>query len=82
MEKNTNAIDKIIAELSMISYNSAVKKLTESQKRKIREGKTQFSYTLSADALDAIQIKRDYISGKITESEYKRYCIEYNLRTR
>ena len=71
MNKNVNAIDKIIAELSMQCYLSA---------RKRAVGRVE-SYTLSAECLEAIEIKHDYLSGKITEEEYKAYCLKYNLRT-
>ena len=70
MDKNVNAIDKIIAELSMQCYLSA-------RKRKVERVKY---YTLSAECLEAIEIKHDYLSGKITEEEYKAYCLKYNLR--
>ena len=68
---NTNAIDKIIGEMSMQCYESAQKK----SKKRIK------SYSLSAECLEAIQIKNDYVSGKISEEDYKAYCLEYNLRT-
>ena len=71
MEKNTNAIDKIIGEMSMQCYLSARKKTCGHLK----------SYSLSAECLEAIQTKRDYVAGKISEKEYKAYCLKYNLRT-
>lgn len=71
MNKNVNAIDKIIAELSMKCYLSA---------RKRTAGRVK-SYTLSAECLEAIEIKHDYLNGKITEEEYKAYCLKYNLIT-
>lgn len=70
MEKNTNAIDKIIAEMSMQCYLSARKKTCGHLK----------SYSLSAECLEAIETKCDYIAGKISEEEYKAYCLRYNLR--
>ena len=70
-KKNVNAIDKIIAELSMKCYESA---------RKRTAGRVK-SYTLSAECLEAIETKHDYLEGKITEAEYKDYCLKYNLRT-
>ena len=71
MAKNVNSIDKIIAELSMKCYESAKRRKTGRVK----------SYTLSADCLEAIEIKHNYLDGKITEEEYKDYCLKYNLRT-
>ena len=71
MDKNVNAIDKIIAELSMQCYLSA---------RKRTVGRVK-SYTLSTECLEAIEIKHDYLSGEITEEEYKAYCLKYNLGT-
>ena len=68
---NTNAIDKIIGEMSLKCYESAQKK----SKKRIQ------SYSLSEECLEAIQVKRDYAAGKISEEEYKAYCLEYNLRT-
>ena len=71
MDKNVNAIDKIIAELSMKCYESANRRTAGRVK----------SYTLSTECLEAIEIKHDYLSGKITVEEYKAYCLKYNLRT-
>jgi hypothetical protein len=79
--KNVNAINKIIAELSARDYHAQAEKLTKAQKQKRLFGKYQFSYSLSEETKEAIEIKNDYLSGKITEPEYKRFCLEYNLRT-
>ena len=70
-EKNVNAIDKIIAELSMQCYLSAKRRTAGRVK----------SYTLSQDCLDAIEIKHDYLCGNINEEEYKSWCLKYNLRS-
>ena len=84
-KKNTNAIDKIIAELSKKDYEARCRKLTKSQIDNIRQGKKILSdyggYSLSHETMEAINLKRDYISGSITEAEYKNYCLQYNLRT-
>lgn len=61
MEKNTNAIDKIIGEMSMQCYLSARKKTCGHLK----------SYSLSAECLEAIETKRDYIAGKIPKRNIK-----------
>lgn len=79
--KNANAINKIIAELSARDYQAQAKKLTKSQKQKRLFGKYQFSYSLSEETKEAIEVKNDYLSGKITETEYKRWLYEYNMRT-
>lgn len=83
--KNINAIDKIIAELSKMDHDAHFRKLTKAQKHNIRMGKKRLSdyggYSLSGKTIEAIEVKRGYLSGKITEPEYKRFCIEYNLRT-
>lgn len=79
MSKNTNAIDKIICELSKRDYFTQWNKLTESQKRKVRNGKMYFSYDLGMDTLESIEVKRNYINNNIDEEEYKSYCLRYNL---
>lgn len=79
--KNVNAINKIIAELSARDYRAQAEKLTKAQKQKRLFGKYQFSYSLSEETKEAIEIKNDYLSGKITDSEYKRWLYEYNMRT-
>ena len=83
--KNINAINKIIAELSMQDYKSRCEKLTKAQTNNIKQGKKTLSdyggYTLREATREAIQVKNDYLCGKITEPEYKRFCLEYNLRT-
>ena len=73
--KNTNAIDKIIAELAMKDYRRA---------NPIKNGRPKYKkyhpYTLSPETNEARQIKIDYTSGNITEEEYKAWCLKYNLR--
>lgn len=80
-DKNINAIDKIIGELSFRDYQAQWNKLTDKQKHNVHIGKRQFSYVLSAATLEALEIKQDYISGEITEETYKSYCLQYNMRT-
>ena len=85
MDKNINAIEKIITELCLRDYKACVKKLTKAQKINIRFGKKTLSdyggYTLSEETKEAMRVRNDYIADKITEEEYKRWCIEYNTRT-
>ena len=84
-KKNTNAIDKIIAELSKRDYEARCKKLTKGQINNIRQGKKTLSdydgYTLSEETMEAYEIKYDYLNGIITEEAYKGYCLSYNRRT-
>ena len=69
--KNLNAINKIIKEMSYRDFVASTRKFT----RKIN------GYSLSEETLEAIKVKYDYINGKITEKEYKGFCLNYNLRT-
>ena len=77
---NTNAIDKIIKTLSLRDYHAARAKLTKAQKYKIMNGKMFFSYTLSADTVEAIATKKDYLCKIIDEETYKAYCLKANLK--
>lgn len=83
--KNTNTVEKIIAELSMRDYKARCKRLTKNQVENIRTGKKTLSdyggYTLSEETIEAIEIKRQYLANEITEEEYKSWCLKYNLRT-
>lgn len=85
MDKNISAIEKIITELYFRDYNDSMKKLTKTQKNNIRLGKkTFFDYGgvhFQKETMEAMRIRNDYIADKITEEEYKRWCMEYNLRT-
>lgn len=72
---NTSAIDKIIKELAYkdyLAYNP-----------KLKNGKPKYKkhrpYTLSPETNEARETKNDYISGKISEAQYKAYCLKYNL---
>ena len=69
--KNLNAINKIIKELSYRDFVAA----TRNFRRKIE------SYSLSTETLEAMKVKYDYINERISEEEYKRFCLNYNLRT-
>ena len=79
MNKNCNAIDKIIAELSLRDHKAAMRKLTITQRKNIACGKKTLSdyggYTLSIETEEALEIKKDYISGKIN-------VILYNYRVK
>lgn len=79
--KNVNAINKIIGELSYRDYKAQWARLTDNQKNNVRNGKRKFSYTLSEATMQAVEIKKDYLEGRITESDYKSYCLQYNVRT-
>ena len=78
--KTTKAIDKIIAELSLRDYKAQWNKLTNRQKYNVQIGKKRFSYTLSAETMEAIEIKHNYINDSLSENDYKRWCLNYNLR--
>lgn len=69
--KNLNAINKIIKELSYRDFVAATRNFT----MKIE------SYSLSTETLEAMKVKYDYINERITEGEYKGFCLNYNLRT-
>ena len=69
--KNLNAINKIIKELSYRDFVAATRKFT----RKIK------SYSLGMETLEAMKVKYDYINERITEGEYKGFCLNHNLRT-
>ena len=69
--KNLNAINKIIKELSYRDFVTA----TRNFRRNIK------SYSLSIETLEAMKVKYDYINERITEGEYKGFCLNHNLRT-
>lgn len=71
-EKNVNAINKIIGELSLRDYQAAARRTAGRVK----------SYSLGADTLEAIETKKAYLQDDISEAEYKRFCLLYNLTTR
>ena len=73
--KNTNAIDKIIKELSCRDFEAQKKRL-------LKQKYGQRAYLLSVETLDAIHIKRAYLTDEIDEETYKGWCLAYNLRTR
>lgn len=74
--KNVNAIDKIIKELAYKDY------LQYNPRKK--DGRPRYKkyrpYSLSQETMDARQIKNDYLNDRITENDYKAYCLKYNLR--
>lgn len=73
--KNYAAIEKIIARFSYKDYK-AVNPLLPNGKPKY---KTHRPYSLSNETMEALDIKKQYLSGNITESEYKSYCLRINL---
>lgn len=75
--KNTSAIDKIIGELAFQDYRRFNPVLPNGRPKY----KKHRSYSLSADTNEARQIKIDYLHDRISEEEYKAFCLKYNLRT-
>jgi len=73
--KNTNAIDKIIAECAMKDY------LAFNPRKK--DGKPKYKkhrpYTLSSETNAARAVRADYVANRISENEYKAFCLRYNL---
>ena len=73
--KNTAAIDKIIASLAMRDYRAYNPILPDGR----RKHKKHHPYTLSPETNEAREVKADYLAGRITEEEYKAYCLRWNL---
>lgn len=73
--KNTAAIDKIIASLAYRDYR-AYNPLNSDRRPKY---KSHRPYTLSPETNEARGVKSDYLSDKITEAEYKAYCLRFNF---
>jgi len=74
--KNTNAIDKIIAELCMKEFEKA-----NPHPKMYKNGMTNYHpYSLTDEINEYRKIKADYQNGSITEEEYKAACLRYNLR--
>lgn len=81
-DKNVNAINKIIAELSKRDYKAACTRFYKTHKRFDKKGNPirLTSYSFSAETMEAIRIKHYYLDGKITEDIYKSFCLRYNLK--
>lgn len=73
--KNTAAIDKIIAALAYRDYR-AYNPLKADGRPKYKRHRP---YTLSPETNEAREVKNNYIANKITEEEYKAYCLRFNL---
>lgn len=76
--KNTGAIDKIIGELAMRDYLAYNPRKANGQPKY----KKHRPYSLSAETNEARQVKIDYLAGKLTEEEYKAWCLKWNLSHR
>ena len=72
---NTAAIDKIIGELAFKDFRAA-NPLKKDGRPKYKK---HHPYTLSAATLEAVDVKHDYLAGKITEEQYKAYCLRHNF---
>ena len=82
MEKNLEAINKIIAELSHKDWKAAhdalIKKKGKYNKKTGMPNRVK-SYTLGVDTKEAIDIRNAYVKDEITEEEYKAWCLRWNL---
>lgn len=75
MMKNTKAIDKIIEELAFKDYRVA----NPVGKNGRPKYKKHHPYSLSPETNEAREIKKNYLDDKISEEEYKTFCLRYNL---
>lgn len=73
--KNTAAIDKIIAALAYKDYR-AYNPVKPDGRPKYKKHRP---YTLSQETNEARGVRADYLSDRISEAEYKAYCLKYNL---
>lgn len=73
--KNTKAIEKIIAELAYKDYLRTNPRKPDGRPKY----KKHRPYTLSPETNEARQILIDYTADRITETEYKSFCLRYNL---
>ncbi len=74
-EKNIDAIEKIIAKLTMRDF-LAMNPIDEDGRRKYAHHRP---YSLSPDTNEAREIRQQYLNDEITEAEYKTWCLRYNL---
>lgn len=81
MEKNFAAIEKIIKELSYRDFIAAAKK-KGTYGKPYNPNRKITGYSLSPETLEALQVKWDYRDGKISEEEYKAFCLKHNLLNR
>lgn len=81
--KNINIINKIITILAHRDMRSHREKWEKSHKKKFdRKGNPiQYpgGYSLSVETMEAMEIRDDYLSGKITDEEYKGYCLKKRI---
>lgn len=73
--KNVDAINKIISELAMKDYLSMNPRLANGKPKY----KKYRPYGLSIETNEAREILHQYLHDKITEEEYKGWCLRYNL---
>lgn len=66
--KNYAGIEKIIAERSYRDYKAVNGK-----------NKKHKPYSLSLDTLEALEVKKAYLSGNLPEEEYKAYVLKGRL---
>lgn len=74
--KNVTAIDKIIAQLAMRDYLAYNPRKADGKPKY----KRYHPYTLSPETNEARQVKQDYLQNKITEEQYKAWCLRWNLK--
>lgn len=83
MQKNTAGIEKIIANLAAKDYSASMNRLTAAQRKNIAtQKKTLADYggvILREKTREAMEIRDDYLQEKITEEEFKAWCLKYNL---
>lgn len=76
--KNYAAIEKIINALAFQDYRRENPIMANGRKKY----KNHRPYILSYETQEAMGIKKKYLSGEITEEQYKAYCLRINLANR
>ena len=75
MDKNMNAIEKIIKKEVFKDYRRANPLLPNGR----HKYKKYHPYTLSEITMEARDIRNKYVNDEINEEDYKVWCLKYNL---
>lgn len=78
--KNIGAIEKIISELARRDMMAHYRVWRKTHKKRYDKHGNPIcypgGYSLSAETMEAREVRDDYIHDKISEEEYKAYCLK------
>lgn len=77
VDKNLDNIDKVIRILSYRDYLGKWNSMSNKERANYLLRRSDFSYEFGAETNKVREFKHNYMSGNISDAQYKEFCAKY-----